>query len=382
MQDNDNNIFRSIEDFLNTIQTEKSASDDPGTTHPVKNAPNGEIDATEGARSSENEADIKKGEGVSDASPENNAGDSDKETDSQGTESQAADEMKGNVDGSPEMAPNTGTRENVMKAAADMSTSELANQILADVAVMTQDKQASAETTEDNKKASASNAEAAADGYKAAEAAAGALGLDKEAQVKEAMELFSKTAHDDGIIYSDFLKGYAETMQKRAMGEELGLEGAELPEGGMEEGMPEEGMEEGGGADEAELEELAAALDEAGVTPEELAAALEGEAGMEGGEEGIPPEAAAEAGAEGEAPAEEMAEEVAEEAPDEGPMAGEAEAKAAAFDGVVKALGESVLNQMLEEKKAQEAAKAEKKAAEGTISKGALLDAIKAAVNK
>ena len=70
-------------------------------------------------------------------------------------------------------------------------------------------------------------------------------------------------------------------------------EGGEMPpEAPPEEPMPG-GEGEGGQGGEAQLEAVAAALEEAGITPEELAEAIAAVEQTQGGEEGVPAEEAA-----------------------------------------------------------------------------------------
>ena len=177
-------------------------------------------------------------------------------------------------------------------------------------------------------------------GYVAASMLIDFLGEEKSASDKyeQTVDGIRKQASTDAESYTSFLKGYEESV-KQAQGMPPGLEGmmAGGPEAGMggpgagmgdpaaamgapaggeggggeeaalaalagaaggEGGMGGEGGEEGGGGpdDEAIIEAIAEALDEAGVTPEELAEAVaeaQGGAPM-GGEEGMPPEGAPE----------------------------------------------------------------------------------------
>lgn len=165
-------------------------------------------------------------------------------------------------------------------------------------------------------------------GYTAAALLAQHLGLVKDASAEEAsvqaVELLQKEAEADAVMYADFLKGFAEATKQampegmedpaalaalgnagegEAAGGEMGGGGMDIGSllagagGGEEGGMPGAEMMGGEGGDEgAIIEAIAQALDEAGVTPEDLAEAVAaegggGEMGMEGGEaEGGAPE--------------------------------------------------------------------------------------------
>jgi hypothetical protein len=129
----------------------------------------------------------------------------------------------------------------------------------------------------------------------------------------EMIDSIYKKAGADALAVAEFLYGYekaaqelppevaAELLAAGEGGEEMPPEagGAPSPEemlmgggGGGEEAMMDGGGEEGlpAGEEEAALAELAQALDEAGITPEELVAAAEG--AMSGEEGGMPPEMA------------------------------------------------------------------------------------------
>jgi len=170
----------------------------------------------------------------------------------------------------------------------------------------------------------------AAAGYMVAESLLNELNQN-QLQQKQAADKFEniiKTAQDDAVLYASFFNGLTKGAEfgkhartKAAEGlpmSEEGGEGGEGPEdaggapGGPEGGLPPEimaqlaggaggagpeaggaGPEAGGagpeaGGDEAVIEELAQALDQAGVTPEELAQAIaHAQGGGEGGEGGL-----------------------------------------------------------------------------------------------
>ena len=229
--------------------------------------------------------------------------------------------------------------------------SDLNNAILAELAV--HDFSKTAATEDDKKSVEVTNDKAATD--VAAQAGWELAGLltgdfDKEAadaMVQETLVDIIKTASDDADRVNGFLASYSEELnnqkkvatdksaneealaammaggggappeeggmpQEAAMeavqdmggGEELGGLGAGPGAGlGAEEGIPEEGIPEEGGGD---VEQLAAILEELGISPEELQAAMAAEeggglegGGLEGGglEGGIPEEAPPEAAA-------------------------------------------------------------------------------------
>jgi hypothetical protein len=193
-------------------------------------------------------------------------------------------------------------------------------------------------------------------GYMAAELVASQMGFSKEAteqekaadaQVEQVIGNIVKNAQADAETYAQFLgahiAGQQAALQERGLAKKAegpgmmpaaddgsSAGGAMIPPevlaagagGAGGEGAPPEaggpggpGGPGGGGDEEATLDALAEALAQAGVTPEELAAAVE-EAQASGGEGGPPggggapppPAAAAEAQGEGESPQEEAAE--------------------------------------------------------------------------
>ena len=384
-------VVSLIDNFLEKSAAEEKAATnldlagDAKSTHPSANVDDKTKPATEGSRSSENEADVKKEvpDTINDASSENTDGKGNEGATingDQGTVTMAADSgLQGNVDkpkkdhsGSmSDAGPGDGSdtfKGDWDKASAAGSLSEAANGILADLTLLIQgaDKQAEVEVEvevkkdgeeeeeekeEEEKEASDENIvelykQAASQfpedveaGYASAALLAQHLGLIKGASSDEenakVVEMIQKEAAADAQLLADYLDGFAaSTKQAQGLddpaalaalgnagegeaaggemggGEDIGamLAGA----GGGEEGMP--GAEMGdmmggeGGDEEAVIEALAQALDEAGVTPEDLAQAvqeaeggggeLEAEEGAEVVDEGGGEEAVAEEGAE------------------------------------------------------------------------------------
>jgi hypothetical protein len=392
-------MVQLMDSFLHEVDLEKQASNldlagDAKSTHPSANVDDGTQAASEGSRSAENEADVKKDvpDTINDESSKNQQGGSDKPTDDQGTVSQSSDEgLKGNVDtpkkDHSKSMTDSGPGDDTFDGNWDKASAELAkmgNDIAATLTVLLKqageeageaapapeqpaetpaaeaapqadeapaaeeapktedapaadDKQASAEV-EMYKQAAEQYPEAMEAGYAAATLLAQQLGFGSEKSAADEQSLTAavagirKEAEADAETYLKFLSGYNDAITKAAQGpEELaalanaggGMPGAEmgggLPMGGMEEmggapgaeelaGLGAEGGEEGGD-EEAQLEEIAAALDEAGITPEELAAAVAEAQGGEVPEEGAEEGEAMDLGDEG---SEEAAEEGAE----------------------------------------------------------------------
>jgi hypothetical protein len=128
---------------------------------------------------------------------------------------------------------------------------------------------------------------------------------------QEKIEAIQKAAEADAQLFVDFMKGHldGQKIQKKAQpmppmppdaaGGMPPEAGAEMPpEAPPEEMPPEAGGEPGEGGAEDQLEAVAAALEEAGITPEELAEAIAAVEQAQGGGEGVPAEAAAAAPAE------------------------------------------------------------------------------------
>lgn len=370
-------VLNMMDQFLTDIRQSKEAASRGQTSHVVMSADPGTRPASEGARSSENEADVRKhlgstgNTGQEDASsaPTNSTGPD------IGTTKMTADEVRGNVqqpkatkdgpaekgrgDASPGHPSNKTLNEkyssvldlgksilsDLAKSGASTSSEAVSENAQAkkpvdapatkvakgDTQTPAQveaedktekegaDKQAQAEQLE--KEAAAKYQEDAEWGYATARALMEQMGMGKEAAaeteqaVETSIENIIKSAQDAASRAVDFMDGFERgaqmaahekrSLSKRAEG--LPPELAAAAAGGGEEGGGMEGMEgmegaeemeggegegEGGGGDEeAILAAVAEALDEAGVTPEELAeavAAEESAGGEEGGEGGAP----------------------------------------------------------------------------------------------
>ena len=164
-------------------------------------------------------------------------------------------------------------------------------------------------TAEEKQAAAEKYKEDAQAGYFAASVLVNQI-MQKEAADKEAaaqLEGIIKVAQDDARLFADYLAGCQEATQKsaayakKAEGEETGapaglppemLQGAGAPQDGGGMPMPPAagaGAGGGGGDDEAIIQAVAQALAEAGISPEELAQAVQGAEGGAGG--GMPPDA-------------------------------------------------------------------------------------------
>lgn len=328
----DNSILALMDTILDSARQEKRAAKmekkatDPSepTSHPVMSADDGTQKATEGSRSSENKSDVRKdyGEAGILGQEDGNSVDEKKPSDSIGTQTMASDEMKGNAkrpggtkenpsDESPEHPSNQTFSEKYSAA----HLAHEGNTILANISgylnkfasVQPAVKRAAAAPAHHEKLAAAEKyREDAEAGYVSAQLLCESL-LSKRAEDQASAELvtnITKTAQEDAAMVADYLRGYdngvkkasAVRMYKRAEGEEaMGMIPPEAMAGGMPEGMPEGG--EGGispemlqaaggqgGEAEAAIEALAQELEAAGVTPDELQAALSGGGG--GADEG------------------------------------------------------------------------------------------------
>jgi len=349
-----------IDNLLDQANHEKQAAanldlaSDSKSKHPSADVSDGTRPAAEGARSAENKSDISKQvpNNVEESGSKNEAGGSENQADTMGTQSMEADETKGNVDTpkstDPQIAGKGPGNELKMKYGTKVSADELvsgANALLKQLSDSLNVKSAEIATPagvaeveiktekKDEKEAGdvAGMYKAAAEAYPSDEEAgyvAASMLIDFLGEEKAAADQYTKTvdsiqkqASADAESYVSFLKGYQKSIKSAAMpGMPEGLEGmmggaGAPPEAGMggeggggeeaalaalagagggEAGLGGEGGEEGGeGSDDASIiEAIAEALDEAGVTPEELAEAVaeaQGEAPMEGGE-GMPPE--------------------------------------------------------------------------------------------
>jgi len=292
------------------------------TSHPVMGADDGTTPAREGARSSENEADIREDYGEAGSSGQEDADAvSDKEkdpADSIGTQTSNAEEMRGNVqqpkstkdgpaengrgDSSPSH-PTTQELHNQEKYSA-AGIVDSGNKLLAALAKMTGNEKVASkggalpekkapgakedkggdgavkEASEQEKRAAAEKySEDAEAGYVAAEMLVNQL-FGKQAEQEKAAEIAEniiKTAHADAELLHEYLLGQESGTEKaankrkghkkQAMPPEAAM-GAMPPEAAMA-AMPPAAMAAGGGEGEGEM-----------IPPEELAAGEEG-----GGEE-------------------------------------------------------------------------------------------------
>lgn len=364
-------VIKLIDGFLKSAEAdlEKEAAanldlaSDAKSQHASASVPDGTRPATEGARSSENEADVRKDvpDTINDEASKNTGGtEGATPNGDQGTVTMSADSgLKGDVDtpkkdhskSMSDKGPGDDTFDgswDKASAAAELATE--ANSLLADIATLAgtkvaatgtptppaaaaaapaageapkpdATKAASDESTQLFKQAAEQYPEDVEAGYVAAAMLAQSLGLMKDAGAEdptaEMVATIQKEASADGMNYVQYLKGFAETLEKGAMpmgadpaalaalagegdaGGEMGAEemamggeeaalGAGAEEAGageMIEGEGEAGAAEGG---ENPLEIIAAALKEAGISPEELVqliAAQTPEGGAAGGEE-------------------------------------------------------------------------------------------------
>ncbi|HUX02943.1 MAG TPA: hypothetical protein VMY35_18445 [Phycisphaerae bacterium] len=343
--------IRLIDGFLKQADADltKKASNldlagDAKTTHPSANVDDKTKPAPEGARSAENEADVKKNvpNTINDAASENKGGEEEGATvnGDQGTSTMSADSgLKGNVDtpkkdhskSMSDSGPGDDTfGGNWDKASAASALVGEANALLADVAMLSGVKQSAAKQPSTTAQTPAPEDDAVAlfkaaaeeypedveAGYVAASLLAQQLGLMKDAgaedETAEAVAEIQKEAAVDAMNYVDYLTGYSEQLEKAAMpmgadpaalaalagegdaGGEMGVE--EMAEGAEDEGGPEDvaedalegGEDEGGMGEEVGgdvLDQLAAVLAEAGIDPEVLAQALAEREGGGGGDE-------------------------------------------------------------------------------------------------
>jgi hypothetical protein len=282
------NLFAMMDDVLQKVAAVKKANPEGDgsepTSHPLAEVDAGTTKAQEGERSAENDADIKEeyGDLGSTGQEDANTATSEKATDSIGTQSQEADEVKGNVqtpkaekddpeqngrgDGSPGHPSNLTFNEKysaakVMKAGEALlraivsikqaeeeseeedEVTEEAEETKTETEAKSEDSQAS-EQAEMEDKAAESVKRAAAEkykedaqaGYVAAQLLARQLGFDKKAEDEIVTKVASsviKKAEEDADVFCSFLAGHAQgevestkkasakraSTKKRAMGE-------------------------------------------------------------------------------------------------------------------------------------------------------------------
>jgi len=281
-------LLDRLDEYLSQIQSIKQAEDDQGdkeTSHPSKDVDNQTVAATEGARSAENTADVKKnvpGDSV-DAAAENSESNAPVETIGvtaapTGEDSANEKNYSASIDDpgtSSEMTADDGE-----KFGCDMSLSaltKLANEINAQVAIMGKSRQQSANKTVKKAEVKPGNeSEFKAAGYKAASAVCAAIKQSEEEQIKQAAEYeqhvvgsLTKQAQEDAENLIGFLKASFDE-------EEIDPAAAEqaMAEGGVVDGGAGAGVNAGvdaGDAGDAEIEAIAEALAEAGIDPEVLA---------------------------------------------------------------------------------------------------------------
>jgi hypothetical protein len=329
-------VLDLMDKFLTEVRTEKRASikqaTDPSkpTTHPVMDADDGTMKAREGARSAENKGDAADTNSNVSGQEDANSVDGKDPADSIGTQKMEAGEVKGNVahpkSGKDKPQESSGHPSNSTfseKYSSFSAAAALGADLLAELEKQSSHEEGCTEEQGLSKEAAAEQyREDAEAGYAAACHLAEQLGFSKSAEAETAqtqvaqsvVESIIKSAEEDAERYVQFLAGHIAGLNKVHMkragepdGDEQPGEGAPMSNDAMAAGSAEEtasdeagnphmmGGEggEGGGADE-HLEQLAQALQEAGVTPEELAQAIqqiEAEHGGGGGEApgGMPP---------------------------------------------------------------------------------------------
>lgn len=332
------NIVDTLDELIMQARTEKQASlrkqatdlSEP-TAHPVMKVDDGTQPAKQGERSKENISDVKANLGSAGMTGQEDGGKGEKKNpvDSIGTQKMESDEVKGNVstpkatkdkpDESPSHQSNSTFNEKYS------SVISLGNKIVEGFTALLNKEAAApkpepkAETKPTEKEAALSKEaeeklaaanqfpEDAKAGYVMASYFLNTLAETNAAQVKQASEAqvgienIIKTAQEDAELVLNYLagrqNGYGKGSAMRKQALEAGApvpgadEGAEAGGGGGAEAL---GLPPGGEQPQDEeqvLDALAQALEEAGVTPEELAQALEQEQ-AEGGA-GAGPEAGA-----------------------------------------------------------------------------------------
>lgn len=276
------NVLDQLDDLLVKVAAEeKKAQDDPGgysgpSTHPVAREDNSTVDATEGARSSENVSDVKSDYGdttPSSESSENPQGGSEHPSDSIGTQSQEAAEVAGNVqepkatkegpseggrgDASPGHPSNLTFNEKYSFEQNAGNVSDLGNRVLAQLTIQGQkaaaeetpnaqagegngatdapqkestdgknaDAKAQANTeSDDYEKAAAAHPEDAEAGYMAAQMLADHI-INQEKQAEngltvhdQVIDSLCKSAAEDAHLLCNFVEGWVKgETEKRAM---------------------------------------------------------------------------------------------------------------------------------------------------------------------
>lgn len=307
-----NDFLQSLENWcLESVNQTKQAEERGSTSHPSESADDGNQSASTGARASEHEKDVKSqvpGQSVNEAKGSDVAGPGRGEnsaTFNTGVKARATGEDASVETASAKDKPeDPGTSH---PAKADMGEKfsfavlkSMGDEILADVAVASAVVKSAAEVKADDSsekdepvahekaetKAEEKKEEAAekveekaeAAGKEAAAAVIGALN-QPVVSASEVIDSVVKQAALDAENVADFLAGY---FSKQAEPEQPAIGGdnvmAETSEGAAGAGAPE------GQGDEAEMEQVVQALLEAGMSPEELMALIQGQgAGAEAG---------------------------------------------------------------------------------------------------
>lgn len=316
-------LLAALNDMTNSISLEKQAMQktagptpaDPGgyagpSSHPTTKIDNNAQKAKEGERSAENTKDVKKAEGAS--SVENATAPSPTETQQDGVQynigtkqsltgedPSVEDDYKGSKDDPGTSHPasaDDGVKFGSFKEAADHAT-QLAHEILADIVTSTaaQNAQAAVKTAAvpTAQPAQPAPAEALNAGY----ALAAELGLQKEAaeaHVEDTLAQIFRDAVLNGELVGNYLKAAAvETEESAASAgdtddnhksEESDDDGGSAAAGAGPEPIVDAASAAGGGdpaaslggSPDAALQELVAALQELGITPEMLMEAAGG----------------------------------------------------------------------------------------------------------
>ena len=334
-----------MSNFLNDLDKwvldaiEKSGAEEP-TAHPSQSVDNGDQPATTDARAAENESDVKSeiiadsvDEATGEAAEGPGRGENNPITDI-GTKAAPTGEDPSSETESVKPKPEDPGTAHPAKATMGekYSAAQLRNMgdaILADIAVATAAVEKTAEScaapkvkaataeTEDMKVEAKPETDEIKKAKEAGKEAAAMVAdqLDLSAQVQNAqpnpteviMDIRKTAAYDAGNV-SDYLAGFlAKAAEGEVIPQDTGEEVIEETSDAMPAGMPgaEAEMAAGmGGAPEAggeDIDAIVEALVQAGVTPEELMALVEGQGGAEGlgaegmGAEAVMPEAAPEA---------------------------------------------------------------------------------------
>lgn len=353
-------MYDELRSFLAEVQQVKAASSKKAeanteagsvggdTSHPVKSVDDQTGDASEGARSSENTADVKKQipAGGVDSATDNPPAQEDQQLDvgitstATGEDPANEDNYKGTKD-DPGTSHPAKTEDGEKYSSMNFSklkglTEKKANALLAKISnvIKQAELHGDQEKLDVNPKdgkitgsdlaALRSHKGETTHGKKEDEKKAAAVGYDQAVQSGEANQeeaaAFFKTASENMLrsalesatATGQYLTAFVSQLQKKAEEEEkedAAHEEAEAPaEEAAEHAPSDEGMASGGdigategdlaamggeapaGGDEGSIDELLGALAEMGVSPDEVMAALSGE---EGGDMGLPPEAGA-----------------------------------------------------------------------------------------